>query len=76
LIIHVRCPTCGKVIGHLYEEFKKRTKKGEDPGEVLDSLGLKKECCRVVFITHIDAIDEIIAYETRITPKSLKIRKG
>lgn len=75
MIIPVRCPTCGKVIGHLYEEYKKRLKKGEDPAKILDSLGLRKECCRVVFITHIDAIDEVIAYETRIFPSKPKTKK-
>ena len=69
MIIPVRCPTCGKVIGHLWEPFKKRVKKGEDPEKVLDDLGLKKPCCRVVFITHIDAIEEVIKYETRIVPQ-------
>ncbi len=69
MIFPVRCPTCGKVIGHLWETYKRRIEKGEDPKKALDSLGVKKSCCRVVFITHIDAIDEIIKYETRVTPK-------
>jgi len=69
MIIPVRCPTCGKIIGHLWEEYKRRIANGEDPGKVLDSLGLKKTCCRTVFITHIDSIDEIIRYETRVKPK-------
>jgi len=68
MIIPVRCFTCGKPIGHLWEEFKKRVEKGEDPGKVLDDLGIVKECCRRMFITHIDEIDIIIAYEEKITP--------
>jgi len=66
MIIPVRCFTCGKVIGHLWEEFKKRIENGEDPGKVLDDLGIKKECCRRMFISHIEMIDEIILYE--LTP--------
>ncbi|MHA1590251.1 MAG: DNA-directed RNA polymerase subunit N [Candidatus Njordarchaeales archaeon] len=66
MIIPVRCFTCGKVIGHLWEEFKKRVENGEDPGKVLDDLGIKKECCRRMFISHIEMIDEIILYE--LTP--------
>lgn len=71
-MIPVRCPTCGKVIGHLWEKFKKRVAEGEDPGKVLDSLGLRKTCCRVVFITTIDIIDEVIKYESRLIPKSFE----
>jgi len=74
MIFPVRCFTCGKVIGHLWEEYKKRVDSGEDPGKVLDDLGIKKECCRRMFISHIDMIDEIIKYEVKFVPKP-QIRK-
>ncbi len=73
MIFPVRCFTCGKVIGHLWEEYEKRVKRGEDPGKVLDELGIKKECCRRMFISHIEMIDEIIRYEVKfIQPPSAK----
>jgi len=73
MIFPVRCFTCGKVIGHLWEEYEKRVKRGEDPGKVLDELGIKKECCRRMFISHIEMIDEIIRYEVKfIQPPSVK----
>ncbi|MBE6488914.1 MAG: DNA-directed RNA polymerase subunit N [Methanosphaera stadtmanae] len=50
----VRCFSCGKVISASYDEFKERTEKGEDPGEVLDDLGIHKYCCRRMFISHVD----------------------
>ncbi len=50
MIIPVRCFSCGKPIGHLWEEFKKRTAEGENPGKVLDELGLERYCCRSVFL--------------------------
>lgn len=53
MIIPVRCISCGKPVGHLWEEFKERTEeKDEDPKEVLDDLGLERYCCRSLFITH------------------------
>ena len=58
MIIPVRCFTCGKVIGHLWEEYKKRVESGEDPGKVLDDLGLKRYCCRQIFLTHKDLLPE------------------
>ncbi|MDI6707517.1 MAG: DNA-directed RNA polymerase subunit N [Candidatus Thermoplasmatota archaeon] len=62
MIIPVRCFTCGKVIGGLYEEYKKRVSEGEHPKKVLDSLGLKRYCCRRMLLTHIELIDEAIPY--------------
>ena len=46
MIIPVRCFTCGKLIGDVWEEFAIRIKAGEKAGEVLDSLGIKRYCCR------------------------------
>lgn len=63
--IPVRCLSCGKVIGDKWEEFKERTEEGEDRGEVLDDLGLEKYCCRTVFLTHRDTVEE--AAEHKIT---------
>jgi DNA-directed RNA polymerase subunit N len=55
----VRCMTCGKVIGDKWEEFQERTEDGEDKGEVLDDLNVEKYCCRTIFLTHVDAIEEV-----------------
>jgi DNA-directed RNA polymerase subunit N len=51
--------TCGKVIGDKWEEYQERIQDGEDKGEVLDDLNVEKYCCRTIFLTHVDAIEEI-----------------
>lgn len=63
--IPVRCLSCGKVIGDKYNEFQERIEEGEDAENVLDDLGLEKYCCRTVFLTHVDTIEE--AAEHKIT---------
>ncbi|MDH5815620.1 MAG: DNA-directed RNA polymerase subunit N [Candidatus Nezhaarchaeales archaeon] len=63
VIIPVRCFTCGKPIGHLYEEFKRRIDKGEDPRKVLDDLNVKRYCCRRMLISHVDLIDELLKFK-------------
>ena len=63
VIIPVRCFTCGKPIGHLYEEFKKRVDEGEDPKKVLDELNVKRYCCRRMLLSHIDLIDELLMFK-------------
>lgn len=57
MLIPIRCFSCGKPIGHLYEEYKEQVEKGENPKKVLDSLGLERYCCRGVFLSNIDLID-------------------
>ncbi len=57
MFIPVRCFSCGKPVGHLYEDFQERIKKGEDKKKVLDSLGLERYCCRALFMGHVDLID-------------------
>jgi DNA-directed RNA polymerase subunit N len=63
MIIPVRCYSCGKVVGHLYEDFKKRVAAGEDPKKVLDDLGVERYCCRAVFLGHVDLIKKISQFK-------------
>lgn len=59
MIIPVRCFTCGKPVGHLYEKFKKRIEKRENGEKILNELGLKRYCCRQLFLGHINLLKEI-----------------
>ncbi len=64
MIIPVRCYTCGKVIGHLYEQYKYRINEmGENSKEAMDSLKLENYCCRRIFLAHVDLIDDLMKYE-------------
>lgn len=64
MIIPVRCFTCGKLIGDKWEEYNKRLGAGEDPAEVLDSLGMERYCCRRMLMSHVELIDELLKYST------------
>jgi DNA-directed RNA polymerase subunit N len=44
-------------VGHLWEDYKKRTEKGEDRKNVLDDVGLKRYCCRQTLMGHIDLLE-------------------
>jgi len=74
MIIPIRCFTCGKVIGSLYEDFNKRyqeykraveagEKPKETPKEILDDLGVERYCCRRMLLTHVDLLKEAAPYE-------------
>jgi DNA-directed RNA polymerase subunit N len=58
MIIPIRCFSCGKPIGHLWEEFKERTDK-EDADKVLKELGVERYCCRSVFLGQVDTLQLI-----------------
>jgi len=62
LIIPVRCFTCGKLIGDKWEEFARRVKAGEGAGEVLDSLAVKRYCCRRMLLSHVEIFDEVLRF--------------
>jgi DNA-directed RNA polymerase subunit N len=63
MMIPVRCFSCGKVLGSHYALFMEKVKKGESPEEALDSLGVKRYCCRRMLFTQPDLIDEIMRYQ-------------
>ncbi|WP_054839859.1 DNA-directed RNA polymerase subunit N [Thermococcus sp. JCM 11816] len=64
MIVPVRCFTCGKVLADKYYEFKKRVEAGgEDPGKVLDDLGVERYCCRRTLLSHVELIDQVMVYK-------------
>ena len=63
MIAPIRCFTCGKPIAHLWQRFKERVAKGEDAAKVLDDLGLKRYCCRAVFLGHTDLLEIVSKFK-------------
>jgi DNA-directed RNA polymerase subunit N len=68
MIIPVRCFTCGKLIADRWEEFARRVKTGELPKKVLDDMGMKRYCCRRMFISQVDVLDDLLRY-AQVTAK-------
>jgi len=65
VIIPVRCFTCGRLVADKWEEYSRRVRQGEDPSAVLDSMGLKRYCCRRMLLSHVDIIDAILQFAER-----------
>ena len=61
-MIPVRCWSCGKVIAHVYEQYKQAVDGGKDPQSTLDDLGIKRYCCRRMFVGQVDLIDDIAPF--------------
>ena len=62
MIIPLRCFSCGFLVGDKWEDFARRVKEGEDAGKVMDSLGVKRYCCRRMLLSHVEIIDEILKF--------------
>jgi len=63
MIIPIRCFTCGKPIAQDWEEYSKRAESGESKKEILDSMGHERYCCRRMFLSHTEIIDEVMKYK-------------
>ena len=61
-MIPVRCWSCGKVIAHVYGQYKQAVDGGEDPQSTLDDLGIERYCCRRMFVGQVDLIDDIAPF--------------
>jgi len=73
MIIPIRCFTCGKLVADKWEDFARRVKAGEEAGKVLDSLEVKRYCCRRMLLAHIEIADEIIKFY-EVAGKGKKLR--
>ncbi len=63
MMIPVRCFTCGAVIADKWDDYdKKVNKEHEEPANVLDQLEIKRYCCRRMFISNVELIDEFIKF--------------
>ncbi|KAK1924651.1 DNA-directed RNA polymerases i, ii, and iii 8.3 kda polypeptide [Papiliotrema laurentii] len=62
MIIPVRCFSCGKVIGNLWESYLELLAAEFSEGEALDKLQLKRYCCRRMVLTHVDLIEKLLMY--------------
>jgi len=61
-MIPIRCFTCTKVVGNLWEPFKQKLQDDRSPNEALYELGLTRYCCRRMLISHLDLTDKFLMY--------------
>lgn len=60
--------SCGKVMADKWEAYNKEVASGKSPKKVLDELEIKRYCCRSLFLTHVDMIDNITLFKSRTIP--------
>ena len=74
MLIPVRCFTCGNLIADKNEEYQNKVKSGEDPAKVLDSLDLKRYCCRRMLLTSVETIQQIVPFYEAIQRRHQEVQ--
>ena len=74
MLVPIRCFTCGGLIADKFEDFQNRSKSGENPAEILDSLGIKRYCCRRMFLTTLETIQQIVPFYEAIYKRNVNIQ--
>lgn len=73
MLIPVRCLTCGKLVADKFEDYQNKIKVGEDPSKTLDSLGVERYCCRRMFLTTVETIQQVIPFYEAIQRRKQEV---
>jgi len=74
VLVPVRCFTCGNLVSDKFEEYQNKVKSGEEPAKVLDSLGIKRYCCRRMLLTTVETIQQVLPYYEAMYKRNIDIQ--
>jgi DNA-directed RNA polymerase I, II, and III subunit RPABC5 len=66
MIIPVRCFTCGKVIGNKWRKYLELLEEQKEMADIFKELGLNRYCCRRMIISHVDLIEKLLKYNSKL----------
>lgn len=66
-MLPLRCFTCNNFIGDKWDKYTKGKNGSHKYKDLLDSLGLKRICCRRMLLGHVEVIDDTIMYSSTCT---------
>jgi len=74
VLVPVRCFTCGNLVSDKFEEYQDKVKSGEEPAKVLDSLGIKRYCCRRMLLTPVETIQQVLPFYEAMYKRNIDIQ--
>jgi len=74
VLVPVRCFTCGSLVSDKFEEYQNKVKSGEEPAKILDSLGIKRYCCRRMLLTTVETIQQVLPYYEAMYKRNIDIQ--
>ncbi len=63
MLMPVRCFSCGFPVAEYSEEYKDLLAKGKSSKEAMDSLQIKKYCCRRMLLSNSEYIGELLKFQ-------------
>ncbi|CAE7216052.1 DNA-directed RNA polymerase II subunit L [Pyrenophora teres f. teres] len=76
MIVPIRCFSCGKVTGDLWEKYMNLLSDGAEEADALDAVGLQRYCCRRMILTHVDLIEKLLKYNASEREQARAARGG
>ena len=64
MLIPVRCFSCGIVIADTWNKYKELVEEGKTVEEALDEVKLTRYCCRRMYVSHVELIEEVAPFST------------
>jgi len=74
VLVPVRCFTCGNLVSDKFEEYQNKVKSGEEPTKTLDSLGIKRYCCRRMLLTTVETIQQVLPFYEAMYKRNIDIQ--
>ena len=74
MLVPVRCFTCGNLVADKFEEYQNKVKSGEAPAKILDSLGIKRYCCRRMLLTTVETIQQVLPFYEAMYKRNIDIQ--
>ncbi len=57
-----------------FEEYQNKVKSGEEPAKILDSLGIKRYCCRRMLLTTVETIQQVLPFYEAMYKRNIDIQ--
>lgn len=61
-MIPVRCFSCNKIIGDKWGTYKECLESGKSVVDAFAECGLRRYCCKRMFLAHVEIIDKLLLY--------------
>jgi len=74
VLVPVRCFTCGNLVSDKFQEYQNKVKSGEEPAKILDSLGIKRYCCRRMLLTTVETIQQVLPFYEAMHKRNIEIQ--
>jgi len=64
----------GSLVSDKFEEYQNKVKSGEEPAKILDSLGIKRYCCRRMLLTTVETIQQVLPFYEAMYKRNIDIQ--